>query len=1192
MNVKGFWVITLVVLSTTACRKDRNIEPPPVEASDAGTPDGGTRDAGTMSTACPNAPIAPAASGTCNFTAGSEAILVRGDLVVPGGILENGHLLIAADGKIACTACDCSSTSGFTGATVIECAQGLVSPGLINAHDHMTFTERPPAIHTERYEHRHDWRRGQNGHTRIPSGSNRSRNKGILWGELRQLIAGATSVNGSGAAGGLMRNLDVNGAVQEGLDVPSSEYSTFPLGDSNGTRREMGCDYGGLDSPMDSAIRNAGSYTPHIAEGIGLDARNEFICLSRGENGGEDVVFEKTALIHGIGLLPIDYAVMAADRAKLIWSPRSNIDLYGHTAQVTVASHLGVRIALGTDWAISGSMSVLRELACADRLNSENYGSFFDDRELIDMATVNGAAALGVEDKLGSLTVGLEADIAIFDASQNRGYRAILDGHPSKVALVMRSGDGLYGDAALINGLNPSGCEVLDVCGTSKLLCVQRETNETVSSLRSAIANDAYDMFFCDPVPMNEPSCVPFRQGEFTGVSMPDDVDGDSIPNDRDNCPTVFNAPRLLDGTDQADADGDMIGDACDRCPLDAFRDDCSGPNPDDRDGDTFTNDMDNCPDTPNMDQSDRDMDMVGDACDRCPDVPNPGNSACLASVYAVKNGAATGRIKVQDVIVTASNAFGFFVQMPADSAAYDMAFGARFSGVFVFTNTEMNPAVGDRVDMEATVGTFFDQIQLSQAMISTRSSGNALPAPVVVTAAEIGDGGAREADYEAVLVEARDVMVTDIDPDPGPGDARPTNEFVVDGVLRVGDYLYRADPFPRLGDPIAFVRGVLRHANEHSKLEPRDMSDLGTTPTLRAFEPDLIFVESGSTATVGVVLTRTASAALTIQLASTSTIITVPASITIPAGMDRGFVTVSASSSAVEHSAMITGTHGRATAAFEARVFNDTIPRAVIAVSLDSPTVEPETELAGEVILNLPAMTGGNLIDFDITPALATVAGPITVQAGLSSTQFMLRTGTATGTARLTARVAGTMASVGFEFEVTSSVLREPGAGDLIITEVMYNPSTSEPAGEWFEVHNPTGDQIMLDGLLISDSRGQMRGQTISAPGLIIEPFGYAVLGASADTSNNGGVVLDAEFGNGVALNNSGDTVEISLRGTVIDSLAYTASWPGGNGTSMCLKFPYGDRTVSSSWSDSVGTFGSGQNGHPGVASDAMNCP
>jgi hypothetical protein len=71
------------------------------------------------------------------------------------------------------------------------------------------------------------------------------------------------------------------------------------------------------------------------------------------------------------------------------------------------------------------------------------------------------------------------------------------------------------------------------------------------------------------------------------------DADGDGVANTADNCPNVANA-------DQADLDGDGLGDACD---------------PDD-DGDSIADTTDNCPMLANPSQADEDGDGMGDACE------------------------------------------------------------------------------------------------------------------------------------------------------------------------------------------------------------------------------------------------------------------------------------------------------------------------------------------------------------------------------------------------------------------------------------------------------------------------------------------------------------------------------------------------------------------------------------------------
>ena len=110
-----------------------------------------------------------------------------------------------------------------------------------------------------------------------------------------------------------------------------------------------------------------------------------------------NLVLGKTAMIHAIGLQPADYGAMAAAGTGLIWSPRSNITLYGETARVSVAARVGVEIALGTDWMPSGSMNMLRELACADSFNKTYLSGYFTDVELWE------EAASGRDDLLSGL---------------------------------------------------------------------------------------------------------------------------------------------------------------------------------------------------------------------------------------------------------------------------------------------------------------------------------------------------------------------------------------------------------------------------------------------------------------------------------------------------------------------------------------------------------------------------------------------------------------------------------------------------------------------------------------------------------------------------------------------------------------------------------------------------------------------
>ncbi len=106
------------------------------------------------------------------------------------------------------------------------------------------------------------------------------------------------------------------------------------------------------------------------------------------------------------------------------------------------------------------------------------------------------------------------------------------------------------------------------------------------------------------------------------------DLDGDGILNDDDNCPNKANA-------DQKDTDGDGVGDVCDDSDADGVFDDTDNcvntanadqkdtdgdgkgdVCDDDIDGDTILNASDNCPNKANTDQADMDGDGIGDVCD------------------------------------------------------------------------------------------------------------------------------------------------------------------------------------------------------------------------------------------------------------------------------------------------------------------------------------------------------------------------------------------------------------------------------------------------------------------------------------------------------------------------------------------------------------------------------------------------
>ncbi len=1012
--------------------------------------------------ACADTIAPPAGDDLCEATTGSNGytLLRAGEVLGPDATYENGGALVDPDGRIVCAGCDCGDEANSADATVISCAEGVLSPSLINPHDHITFSLSWPQDHgTERYEHRHDWRRGLRGHSEIDTnpGSDSSR-EGVLYGETRMLFGGATSIAGSSSvdASGFLRNLD-DGARTEGLTGVDVDYRTFPLGDSGGSLRDMNCDYPDIDS--ESRAQGASVYLPHIAEGIDDEAANEFRCTSGLAEGGADLINSNTSVIHGIGLTAVDIEQMAAEGARLVWSPRSNIDLYGNTARAPIFRRYGVVIALGTDWSASGSMNVLRELQCADYLNSVHYGGVFSDYELWKMSTLNAAIAMGADTQIGAIVEGFFADLAIFDGRDRDAHRAVISAEIEDVHFVMRGGVPLLGDANVIEALVPAAevdqCEEIDVCGERRRICAQRDIGMTLSQLRGSVDPNAYPLFFCE-TPEREPSCVPFREGEYDGsMAGPGDIDGDGIPDADDVCSAVFNPIRPMDGTMQPDIDQDGAGDECDECPT-GDADSCPMFDPNDFDSDGVPNLMDNCPNDANPDQADSEGDGVGDVCDACSDFDNSTTPACPATIYEIRGGEFVlgDQVFIDEVVVTAAGGNALFVQVPADASYYN---GVEFSGLNVFLAGNTAPAVGDSVRIDGVLSEFGGTLQIEAATITVNSSGNALPDFTEVQPSEIANGGARADELEGTLVQVRDVTVTDPNPD-APDDF---GEFEITGGLRVDDLFYEVMPDPTGGEEFSILRGVATFSFGNKKMVPRNASDVVTGPaSLVGLTPSTVFVDgdAGAQSTsppLYVSMSGPTIADVTVALTYSGNV-TGPASVTVTSGSDRAEVQLTPSGTGP---GSVTASYDGNMSTANVTVYDAATTRTVSSLAPANPTVNINGNLALTVTIAPPASAGGQRVDLAYTPGTS-ISGPafVTVPAGMMTAAINLTASATAGSETVTASIGGSSQST------TVNVTTAP-ANCLIISEYIEGSGSNNKA---FELYNCSSGPLDLGNFAV----------------------------------------------------------------------------------------------------------------------------
>ncbi|MEO1144895.1 MAG: Ig-like domain-containing protein [Cyanobacteria bacterium J06638_22] len=157
---------------------------------------------------------------------------------------------------------------------------------------------------------------------------------------------------------------------------------------------------------------------------------------------------------------------------------------------------------------------------------------------------------------------------------------------------------------------------------------------------------------------------------------------------------------------------------------------------------------------------------------------------------------------------------------------------------------------------------------------------------------------------------------------------------------------------------------------------------------------------------------------------------------------------------------------------------------------------------------------------------------------------------------------------------------------GDIVVNEILQNPSAvSDADGEWFELYNPTANDIDINGWTIADDGLDSHTIANGAP-LIIAAGGYLILGRNADSGSNGGVSVDYEYSSYLLANGDDEIILTNTVGVEIDRVEYDGgpNFPDPNGASMSLLDPTLDNNVGANWAPSNTTYGAGDFGTPGA--------
>ena len=399
-------------------------------------------------------------------------------------VLDSATVYIDAGKIVAVLPAGTPPPAGYEKAPLIQ-TQGTIYPGLIELHNHLSYNALQLWAVPERYTNRNQWS-GIPEYRKLISGPMAvlGETPGYVeaigrFVECKCLFGGVTTTQGialfsnQGIAQyyrGIVRNVEQT----EDADLPEALSHVADVEAVNGQQ-------------FFARLQRCTCLLLHLSEGTDEAARSHFTSLRLPDNTW--AITPALAGIHSLALATEDFQTLQVHGGAMIWSPLSNLLLYGQTADVRTAKQSGVRIAIGSDWSPSGSKNLLGELKMAHLYSAAN-GNIFSDRELLRMATRTAAEILQWDKVLGSIEVGKRADLLLVAGNRNDPYATFFQAHETDILLLIINGIPRYGDPSLMMPFGP-GTEQWQVGQVQRILnLAQASANPIVESLT---LREAYD---------------------------------------------------------------------------------------------------------------------------------------------------------------------------------------------------------------------------------------------------------------------------------------------------------------------------------------------------------------------------------------------------------------------------------------------------------------------------------------------------------------------------------------------------------------------------------------------------------------------------------------------------------------------------------------------------------------------------
>ncbi len=368
----------------------------------------------------------------------------------------------------------------------------LLSSGFIDLHGHLKYHAVSLWSDAQgQFDNRFQWRGKSSYKTNVSSllnnealGTSSDQNSLLCqtyqYAEIKALAGGVTSVQGVGndmgcTAGILARNVEIETDYEDTKDIRvSTEMVTpnitklfqelvFPKMISEKKSFDEVYNATSVDersimaqSTQDFFLGLRTSYIEYFQRMLPMgDLRTLIAHLSEGKAADQynrleyklikalGMAQKGLVIIHGVGLDAADLKHAAQNEMSIVWSPFSNLLLYGETLDVRQALDHNINLTLGSDWSPSGSKNLLDEVKIAKTHLQKHSRRIVSDRLLYNMMTINPAKALKLDHKIGQLEENYLADIVAYKLKSQKinPYTQIIDSEVSDIQFVMVGGE-------------------------------------------------------------------------------------------------------------------------------------------------------------------------------------------------------------------------------------------------------------------------------------------------------------------------------------------------------------------------------------------------------------------------------------------------------------------------------------------------------------------------------------------------------------------------------------------------------------------------------------------------------------------------------------------------------------------------------------------------------------------------------